>query len=133
MKKFLFIFVLLITTAGNLQAANWQLIDKNSEREVFFDRATLQKTISGYRFTWLYNYYEQNSGGTRKRGYYKYQSFSFEHEINCKSGEARQFSASPFAKAMGVEMIYKKETTQTWSMISETQSGLKSAYEILCK
>jgi hypothetical protein len=42
-------------------------------------------------------------------------------------------SASPFAKAMGVEMIYKKETTQTWSMISETQSGLKSAYEILCK
>ena len=115
--------------------ANWQLIDKNSEYELYLKSSTLVKTQNGFRFTWLYSYYKQNRGGTKRTGYYNYQSFGYDEEINCRTKEARIFSSSPYTGRYGTGLIYTKNMSAQWMPVYHKNKGVGSQtiFEKLCR
>jgi hypothetical protein len=132
MKK---IFALLLVLFANNSYANWQLIDKNSQYELYINSNSMVKTTQGFRFTWLYNYYEQNRSGTKKSGYYTYQSYSFDEEINCLTKESRLFSSSPFSEPMGRGLITVNTMNGKWMSVYHKikGAGIQTIFSKLCR
>jgi hypothetical protein len=126
---------LLIVLFASNSYANWQLIEKNSEYELYINSTSMIKTNQGYRFNWLYNYYKQNSGGTRRSGYYTYQSFGFDEEINCLTKESRLFSSSPFGGPMGRVLIKVNTMDAQWMSVYHKHkgTGIQTIFAKLCR
>jgi hypothetical protein len=129
-----FLTLLLALFAGN-SYASWQLIDKNSEYELYINSNSMVKTSQGFRFTWLYNYYEQNRAGTRRSGYYTYQSFGFDEEINCVTKESRLFSSSPYSGPMGIGLIKLNSMNAQWMSVYHKNKGtsIQTIFSKLCR
>lgn len=127
-------FALLFYFNVSFCYAKWVLIDKNSEYELYVLKPSIVKTEQGFRFTWLYNYYKENRGGTRRTGYYSYQSFGFDQEVNCVTKESRLFSSSPFSYPMGVGLITINTMNAKWEPVFSEQrgAGIKSVFSKMC-
>lgn len=125
-------FVLLLIFCSFNSSASWQLIEKNSEYEMYIENNTIKKNGSIFSVTWIYNYYQQNRSGTRKTGYYNYQSYSFDEEINCATKESRLFSSSPYSNAMANGIISTKNFNPKWEPITGL-GGSKYVFSYLCR
>ena len=114
--------------------ANWVLIDKNSEYELYVFKPSILKTNQGFRLTWLYNYYKENRAGTKRTGYYSYQSFGFDEEVNCVTKESRLFSSTPFSYPMGQGLIKVNTMDAKWEPVfgERKGAGIKSVFSKIC-
>ena len=114
--------------------ANWVLIDKNSEYELYIHKPSILKTDQGFRFTWLYNHYKEYRTGTKRSGYYTYQSFGFDEEVNCVTKESRLFSSTPFSSPMGVGPIKVNTMNAKWEPVfgERKGAGIRSVFSKIC-
>jgi hypothetical protein len=128
------ILVLILLFNVNFCYANWVLIDKNAEYELYVFKPSILKTNQGFRFTWLYNYYKENRAGTRRTGYYSYQSYGFDEEVNCVTKESRLFSSSPFSYPMGEGLITINTMNPKWESVfgDRKGAGIKSIFSKIC-
>lgn len=128
-----FLFFLLTLLSSNVYA-DWQLVDKNSEHELYIDSSTLRRTSQGFRFTLLYNYDKPVPYGGRRDGYYSYQSYGYDEEVNCVTKESRLFSSFPFSGSMGKGLIKTNNINADWSSVfdKKKRSGIQSIFSKLC-
>lgn len=132
MKRLLiFLFGGLILSSNCL--ADWQILDKNDEYELYIESNSVKHSGNIVAVTWMYNYYKQNRMGNRRTGYYKYQSFSFDEELNCSTNEHRLFSSSPYSYAMGNGLIKVNTMSGKWQPIGTRHIGVQKVYSVLCR
>ena len=129
------ILALLLVLFANNSYANWQLIDKNSQYELYINSSSMIKTSQGFRFNWLYNHYEKHRAGTKRSGYYTYQSSGYDSEINCLTKESRIFSYSPFSEPMGRGLIKVNTLDAKWISLYHKHSGagIQTIFSKLCR
>jgi hypothetical protein len=129
MKKILLLIFLAISLNS---AAEWKLIEKNSEYELYVESNSVSRKANLITATWMYSYYKQNVIGTKRTGYQNYQSFSYDDELNCATKERRLFSSSPYINAMGIGRLYTTNMNANWMPIDKFGSGPMSVYAFLC-
>ena len=125
---------LLLSFSINVCYANWVLIDKNSEYELYVLKPSIVNTNQGFRLTWLYSYNKEYRSGTKRSGYFTYQSYGFDEEVNCATKESRLFSSTPYSYPMGVGPIKVNNMDAKWEPVFTDRkgSGIKSVFSKIC-
>lgn len=130
-----FTIFFILCSSSHLCYADWVLIKRDNKVNVYIDDKSITKGIEGIKVNWIYNYPEKHRAGTKKTGYYEYQSYSFVSEYNCSERQSRLYSSTPYFEAMAQRPVLTKIFEPKWERVGGSYESIGDivVFEYVCR